>query len=163
MNVSRWRLSAAVMACLALAACESENKSANGGGSGGSTPPPSDSANYDWVIKAREAEATDPKSAADALAKGGKDALPFLIWQLTGDDTPVAMKAADALVSMGADAVPALDKVVRSKAAHGRNWAIWALGQIGAASKPASAGIRDAGKEPAFRQVSAEALSKIER
>ncbi|KAF0240611.1 MAG: hypothetical protein FD180_4853 [Planctomycetota bacterium] len=147
---------------VALAACESENKSANGSG-GASTPPPSDSTNYEWVIKAREAEATDPKTAASALAKGGKEALPFLVWQLTGDDTPVAMKAADALVSMGADAVPALDRVVRSKAAHGRNWAIWALGQIGAAAKPASAGIRDAGKEPAFRQVAAEALLRIEK
>ena len=156
----RWGMSA--LTCLALAACEGENKSQNGGG-GTSTPPPSDSASYDWVIKAREAEATDPKSAANALAKGGKDALPFLVWQLTGDDTPVAMKAADALVSMGADAVPALDRIVRSKAAHGRNWAIWALGQIGAASKPAASGIRDAGKEPAFRQVAAEALSRIEK
>jgi hypothetical protein len=146
---------------VALTACEAENKSQNGGG--GSASPPADAANYDWVIKAREAEATDPKSASSALAKGGKDALPFLIWQLTGDDTPVAMKAADALVSMGADAVAPLDRVVRSKAAHGRNWAIWALGQIGAPAKSAAPGIKEAGKEAAYRQVAAEALTRIEK
>ena len=72
------------------------------------------------------------------------------------------MKAADALAAMGSDAVPVLDRVVRSKAARGRNWAIWALGKIGPAAKPAAAGIREAGKEAAFRQVAAESLSKIE-
>ncbi len=156
-------LAAAVLS-LPLAACgpAKENESANAGGGAPAASEPA-AASYEWVVQAREAEAADPASTGAALAKGGKGAIPVLIWQLTDSDTPVAMKAADALAALGADAVPALDRVVRSKAANGRNWAIWALGKIGPAAKSAAPGIREAGKDPSFRQVAAESLSKIEK
>ncbi|MCE9584283.1 MAG: hypothetical protein K8T20_17490 [Planctomycetes bacterium] len=157
---NKWRLAALPILALTLTACEPEKKSEGGGGSAAAA---SGGGGYDWVIKARETQTSDPKASSAELARGGKEAIPFLLWQLTGDDTPDAMRAADAFVAMGSDAVEPLDKVVRSKAAHGRNWAIWALGKIGATAKPAADGIRAAGKEAAFRQVAAEALLKIEK
>ena len=79
----RW-LTAGALA-LALSSCGPAKESGTGAGGGGgvSTPPP-DAARYEWVIQAREAEATDPKSVPDVLARAGSEALPFLVWQLTG-------------------------------------------------------------------------------
>jgi HEAT repeat protein len=104
------------------------------------------------------ASASDP---VRGLAKQGAQAIPVLVYLMTGEDTATAIAAAEEAVRIGIVAVPALTSLLRSKSPRGRGWAAWALGELGPAAKEAREALKAAQSDPELRVAAGEALRKI--
>lgn len=94
------------------------------------------------------------ETVADALARIGADAVPFLVETLEDPDPEVRMYAARALAMMGQagqEAVPALIQHLRDPDERVRRASARALGQMGPAAKTAVKSLIQLLKEEAAR------------
>jgi HEAT repeat protein len=81
-----------------------------------------------------------PTTAADALARIGAPAVPYVAGMLNDSDPQVRLRAAQILAQIGPDAEPALPLLVarlRDEDAQVRRASARALGQMGPAAAPA--------------------------
>jgi hypothetical protein len=113
------------------------------------------------VVRLRESGGT--AGGVKGFSKLGKGAMPTLLFVMTGDDTPEAIRAAEEAVALGAEALPGLTTLLESRAPRGRGWAAWALGRMGATAKAAIPALERAAGEPELKLVATEALARIGR